>query len=293
MIYVNKPHMKSAPRGLAKGRKRNVETVAFHPFYPTKLLNRWSAATKPASSVVVSTRKNALHVLTGNFHAACACSTSLPWNTSGKLRSHCTMQIFVYCCNCCSISWVRDFKWRSKGAARAMFSFTYLLCRSGHNEGALWWEWSEAGIEQSVLRRRLGGTFRAQESIASGQWRNQQAASGVWEVSGFVFLTLWSLEAGQTKANVCIYTMTTGSRTTSIRLLRLAFLAAWVCQERQNELEKSKKLWGGRFGWSLLYLCWAKPDSRGCGRNGWCSSVDRNQLCPDPWCNERGVRHGA
>ena len=65
-------------------------------------------------------------------------------------------------------------------------------------------------------------------------------------------------------------------------------------QDRQKEAEKSKiALWGGRFGRSLLCLCRAKQDSRGYGRNGGCLPVDRNQLCPDSWCNERGVRHGA
>ena len=45
-------------------------------------------------------------------------------------------------------------------------------------------------------------------------------------VKGFALLKSFSLEAGQTTANVCRYTLTFGSRT--VNLAHLVFFAAWV-----------------------------------------------------------------
>ena len=67
-------------------------------------------------------------------------------------------------------------------------------------------------------------------------------------VDGFALLRSLSLEAGQTAANVCRYTMTVGSRT--VDLLHLAFLVAWVSP---GEAEGNRNILCGKVG-SVLHL---------------------------------------
>ena len=117
------------------------------------------------------------------------------------------------------------------------------MCKQQTRRGCLLDESKEKRSQRWVLRRRLGGILDHERP--STQWQNTVTAARAerWVVDGFVFLRSSSLEAGQTKANVCKYTMTIGSRT--IHLPRWLSWQPGFRQERQNGEEKNRKtaLW--------------------------------------------------
>ena len=118
---------------------------------------------------------------------------------------------------------------------------------------------------------RLGGTFRVQEGIDPVTDAVQVIVGGVrrWVVDRFALLRSSSLEARQTTANVCRYTLTFGSCT--VHLPHLAFLVAWGARRDRGKLNYRKiSLWGGRFGRLVPCLRRAEQDFRGIRRNGGC-----------------------
>ena len=135
-----------------------------------------------------------------------------------------------YCCNRSVVSGsaVHDHESSSRVRkqldAQATLSLNYLVCKSRHNASA----WGETKPALSIAF----SVADAQEVMSEHESINPVTDTGTVGgaqcsvVDGFALLRSLSLEAGQTTANVCRYTMTVGSRT--VDLPHLAFLGAWV-----------------------------------------------------------------
>ena len=100
--------------------------------------------------------------------------------------------------------------------AQAALSLNYLVCKSRHNTSA----WGETKPALSIAFSVADAQEVLSEYESIYPVTDTVTVGGVRcsVVDGFAFLRYLSLEAGQTTANVCRYTMTVGSRTVTCRI---------------------------------------------------------------------------